>query len=73
MRSRNEFFLVLTLIALGVAMRFLPHPANVAPIAALALFSGVYLKKWYAMAIPLAAMIMSDAFIGFHNLFTFFQ
>ncbi len=68
---KNEFFIALTLIVLGVGMRFLPHPANFAPIAAIALFSGVYLKKWYACIVPLAAMILSDAVIGFHNTIVF--
>lgn len=49
-------------------MRFLPHPANFAPIAAVALFSGVYLDKKYALIAPLAAMMISDAFLGFHEL-----
>lgn len=55
------------LIFLGVVMRFLPHPANFAPIAAIGLFSGCYLKKWYAYALPLAAMLISDMFIGFYS------
>lgn len=71
MERKNEFFIALTLILLGVAMRFLPHPANFAPIAAIALFSGVYLKKWYAFFVPLMAMIFSDAYIGFHNTIAF--
>ncbi len=70
-QQRTEFFLALTLIAIGVAMRFLPHPANVAPIAAVALFSGVYLKRWYAFAVPLVAMVASDAVIGFHSTIAF--
>lgn len=56
------------LILLGAATRFLPHPANVAPIAAIALFSGAYLRRWYAFVVPVAAMVMSDAVIGFHPL-----
>jgi len=44
-----------------------PNIPNFAPIGALALFSGVYLKKRYALLIPLAAMIISDYFIGFYN------
>jgi hypothetical protein len=43
-----------------------PHPANVAPIAAMALFGGAYLDKKYALVIPLAAMFVSDLFLGFH-------
>lgn len=68
MKSTTAFFLAGTLILLGAAMRFLPHPPNVSPIAAIALFSGAYLKRWYAFAVPIGAMVVSDAVIGFHSL-----
>lgn len=54
------------IILLAVVMRLLPHPANVAPIAALALFGGVYLDKRFALIVPLVAMLISDFFLGFH-------
>lgn len=53
------------LIVLGVAARFLPHPANFAPIGAIAIFSGIYLPKKLALVLPLTAMFISDLFIGF--------
>ncbi len=54
-------------IVVGIAgvLRLLPHPANVAPIGAMALFGGVYLHKKYAIALPLLAMFLSDIFLGF--------
>lgn len=55
------------LIALGIAARFLPHPANFAPIGAIAIFSGLYLPKKLALALPLTAMFFSDLFIGFYG------
>ncbi len=55
------------LILFGVTLRFIPHPANFAPIAAIGLFSGCYLKKKFAFLIPLAAMLISDYFIGFYS------
>lgn len=63
--------LVLTAITLAVVLRLLPHPANVAPVAGLALFSGAYLERRFAILVPLAAMMVSDAFIGFHELIPF--
>jgi hypothetical protein len=54
------------LITLGIAARFLPHPANFAPIGAIAIFSGIYLPKKWAIILPLAAMFFSDLFIGFY-------
>ncbi len=60
--------LVYLLILLGAAMRVIPHPANFAPIAAIGLFAGVYLDKKQAFLVPLAAMLISDVFIGFDSL-----
>jgi len=54
------------LITLGIAARFLPHPANFAPIGAIAIFSGIYLPKKWAVILPLVAMFFSDIFIGFY-------
>lgn len=55
------------LIILGIICRFLPHPANFAPIGAIALFGGLYLPKRWAIILPLAAMFMSDLFIGLYS------
>jgi hypothetical protein len=55
-----------TLIVLAAAVyRMMPHPWNVAPVAAMALCGGMYLGKRYALIVPLAAMLLSDLFIGF--------
>lgn len=41
---------------------------NFTPIGAMALFSGAYFKdKKMAFIVPIAAMILSDVFIGFYN------
>ena len=55
------------LIILGIAARFLPHPANFAPIGAIAIFSGIYLPKKWAIILPLVALVFSDIFIGFYS------
>lgn len=55
-----------TIIVLATIMRLLPHPANVAPIAAMALFGGVYLNRKSALVMPLIALFVSDIFLGFH-------
>ncbi|MFH0955758.1 MAG: DUF6580 family putative transport protein [Candidatus Falkowbacteria bacterium] len=62
----KKFLPALILIALGIAARFLPHPANFAPIGAIAIFAGIYLPKKWAIVLPLAAMFFSDLFIGFY-------
>lgn len=53
------------IIILAIVARFVPHLPNFAPITALAIFSAVYLPKKQAIIIPLAARLVSDAFLGF--------
>lgn len=62
-------FWVVTLMVFAAAfVRLLPHPPNFAPIAAMALFGGAYFnKKSFAFAIPLLAMFLTDAIIGFYS------
>jgi len=60
--------LIITLIVVGFTLRLLPHPANFAPIMALALFSGLYLPKRLNIIIPVVAMLLSDIFLGFYSL-----
>lgn len=55
------------LLALGVAARLLPHPPNVGPLAAIALFGGTYLSKRVAIALPLLIVAISDLVIGWHG------
>lgn len=64
----KKFLPAFILVTLGIAARFLPHPANFAPIGAIAIFSGIYLPKKWALALPLAALFFSDLFIGFYSL-----
>lgn len=57
------------MIIAAAIIRFLPHPPNFTPIFAMALFGGAYLSnKKMAFILPLAAMLISDLFIGFHSL-----
>ena len=62
-----EFSVALLLILIGVSLRFLPHPPNFAPIAAVALFGGVYFSRKIAFILPITAMIISDMFIGYYE------
>ena len=65
---KNQSLLaVLILLVLGVATRFLPHPANFTAIGAVALFGGLYLPRRWAVVGPLVAMLVSDIFIGFYT------
>ena len=59
-------FLTLTVIILAAGgMRLLPHPPNVTPIAAIALFGGALLeKRVLALIVPLMAMVISDLLLA---------
>jgi len=52
---------------LTIAARLVPHIPNIAPVAALALFAGVYLPKKWSIILPVLAMLVSDIFIGFYQ------
>jgi hypothetical protein len=61
-----------TMMLIAAATRLFPHPANFAPITAIALFGGATLyDKRLAFGVPLLAMLLSDAFIGFHDTMPF--
>ena len=61
---RQDLLLALFLVVLCVAMRLLPHVSNFSPVAATALFAGMTLsRRWLAIAVPLAAMLLSDVFL----------
>ncbi|MBZ9578496.1 hypothetical protein KJA14_01455 [Patescibacteria group bacterium] len=63
----NKIVIFVILVSLGLTFRLLPHPWNFTPIAAIALFSGVYLGKKYAFFAPILAMFLSDIFLGFYS------
>jgi hypothetical protein len=67
MKSSRLLFLIAVVVAAIVA-RLIPHPFNFTPVGAAALFAGATLRrKWMAFLVPLAAMLVSDAVIGFHS------
>lgn len=63
----NRRFLVLAGITLSaVVMRLVPHPPNITPIAAIALFGGAHFaRRRTAFLVPLTAMYLSDLALGF--------
>ena len=69
MNNLTPKFWVLTLMIFASAfVRLIPHPPNFAPIAAMALFGGAYFsKKWAAFLVPIAAMLLTDLILGFHE------
>ena len=67
--------LAIALVILGTLMRVVPHPWNLTPVGAVALFSGAcFDRKRWAFAVPLAALFASDSLLeiftghGYHSL-----
>ena len=67
MNAKNSIYLALGLIALLSLSRLIPHPPNFTPILGMAVFSGATIsKRFIAYLVPLAAMLLSDLYLGFH-------
>lgn len=66
---RSRWILVVCLIVAGVWSRLVPHPPNFTAIGAASLFAGATMpwRSW-SLLVPLAAMVASDAILGFHPL-----
>ncbi len=60
-------FLIHLLIIIAVFTRLIPHPENFTSIGAVGLFAGAYLSSRLALLVPLLALIISDAVIGFYD------
>ena len=65
----NSRLITLSLIIFAIAMfRLLPHPPNVSPVAAMALFGGAYFSdKRVAFLVPFLALLLSDLLLGLHD------
>lgn len=66
MAKKEKIIAIGLLMLAGIAYRLFPHPPNFAPVAAISLFSGFYFRRYF-IAIPLAAMFISDIFLGFYD------
>jgi hypothetical protein len=68
-QTHARLLLATALVVLGTLMRIAPHPWNLTPIGAVALFSGAsFQRKRWSFAMPLVALFLSDIAIGFHSL-----
>ena len=65
MLNKNVF--LVSLIFFAILSRFLPHPPNFTPIAAIALLSSKgFNNRWVVFLIPIVSLFISDLFIGLH-------
>lgn len=61
--------LILGMIVFPAVIRIVPHPWNLAPVGAMALFSGATIRRHVlSFLFPLVALFAGDLFIGFHIL-----
>lgn len=67
----KSFILAVLLVLLGLTSRLLPHEANFAPVAAIALLSGALFDRRHALLVPMAILLISDLIIGFYSSMAF--
>lgn len=61
--------LIAGMILFAAILRIVPHPWNLGPVGAMALFSGAVIRnRVMAFVCPLLAMLAGDFFVGFHIL-----
>ena len=62
----HTLLLSISLVFISVLTRVLPHPSNVAPIAAVALFSGsIFANRFLALCIPMLSLILGDLILNY--------
>ena len=67
MKAQSLWILVVTIAVIALT-RLLPHPPNFSPVVAVALFGGAALvDRKLAFIVPMAAMLVADFIIGFHD------
>jgi hypothetical protein len=66
---RTDLAVVAGLVGLDIAARLLPHAPDFTPVAASALFAASVLRvRTLSVVVPLAGMILADAWLGFYDL-----
>ena len=65
----NTRLVTLTLIIFAIALfRLIPHPPNISPVAAMALFGGAFFTdRRVALLVPFLALLLSDLVLGLHD------
>jgi hypothetical protein len=68
MKLDTRFLFITALILLAAITRLLPHIPNFTAVSAVALFGAAqYDKKIMAFLVPLTALLLSDAVLGFYQ------
>lgn len=65
---KTNHIALISVILFAALYRVMPHPPNVAPVAAMALFAGAHFShKGLALVVPLVVLLISDIILGFHG------
>src|SRR5260370_9647922 len=64
MENVNRRPVAMTLVVLGAVARLVPHPWNFAPVGGMSLFAGARLRGWWAWALPIVLMSITDPLLG---------
>ena len=64
--ARSDRWIVVGFLVFGILSRLVPHPWNVTPVTAIALFGGAVLPRGWSLWLPLAIVGISDVLIGWH-------
>ena len=68
----NKNFFIVSVIFIALLSRFIPHPPNFTPIAAIALLcSKGFNNRWIIFSIPIISLFISDLFLGLHSTIPF--
>ncbi len=62
--NSTAMYYALLMILSAALFRLMPHPENVAPVAAIALMGGMYLGRKTALWVPLAALAATDLLLN---------
>ena len=66
---KPRLLIVAAIIVAAALSRLIPHPPNMASVAAVALFGGAYIQdRRLAFLIPLGALFLGDLVLGFYDL-----
>jgi hypothetical protein len=64
MKVKENLWVILSVIAIAVITRLIPHYPNFTALGAAALFGGAYLRRPLAFLIPAIALFLSDLFLN---------
>ena len=69
MKTKKQKLVLFTyFVGLIALSRIIPHPPNFTPVIAMAIFMPYLTRDLYsAIAVPLAAMFVSDLYLGWHS------